>query len=117
MPLPSRSRPMNRVSGPSRRTRRRPSACLRPGMERLEDRMVLSTIRFINPAGGCWHDPSNREGGRVPGQDDDAVIDIANITVTHSAAGNDRVRSVTNNGATIILSGGELQFFASSVQT
>src|SRR5262245_55420417 len=94
------SKPVRRRRPPRRRTR--VIGC-KPGVECLEDRMVPATLRFINPAGGDWDTPTNWDEGRIPGMNDDVVIDLPGIAVTHSRNVIDLVQSVTNQGATIDL--------------
>jgi hypothetical protein len=46
----------------------------------------LDQFRWINPAGGNWNLPANWSQNRVPGPDDDVVIDLAgDFTVTLDA--------------------------------
>src|SRR5262249_29349500 len=71
------------------------------------------TVTWINPGGGDWDTPANWSTGAVPGPDDDAVIDIAGITVTHATGANDSAHSVASQ-ASIILSSGSLSFAADS---
>ena len=66
-------------------SRRRPrsqqwrrSIGLRPWLEGLEDRTVLSTITWnttLHPTGGSWDDPSSWNGDVVPGVSDIAEIE------------------------------------------
>ena len=57
-------------------------------MELLEDRQLLTTVSWINPAGGIWNTASNWRddvgANRVPAAADDVVIDLtgADYTVT-----------------------------------
>ncbi len=76
-------------------------------LEHLEDRVLLSVVSWINPAGGDWDTSGNWSTGQVPGAADDAVINYANITVTHNTSSSDSVNSITSQ-ATLILSGGVL---------
>jgi hypothetical protein len=75
----------------------------RPQIELLEDRVVLSTIRWINSANGNWEDASNWSGGVVPGSGDDVIIDVpGKITVRHGT-GNDSIQSlISQQNLTII---------------
>ena len=82
---------------------------MRPLLEGLEDRVVLSTIHWnseVAPAGGAWSTPSNWVGGVAPTIDDDVIIDLANpgsVTVTANAA----VKSlITDADTTFTLSSG-----------
>jgi hypothetical protein len=61
--------------------RRRPARC-RPELLNLEDRTLPSTISWLRPVSGEWHDAANWAGGQVPTRSDDAVIPFAGITVT-----------------------------------
>ena len=73
-------------------------------LEGLEDRLLLSTIRWTNPAGGDWDTAANWDLNRVPVAADDAVIDTAGITVTHGVGTSDAVHSITSQAA-LVLSG------------
>ena len=84
----------------------------RPFLEELEDRLVLS-ITWINPSGGDWDLASNWDADRVPTATDDAVINMAGITVTHSSSANDSVNSLMCL-ATLDLSAGSMNLLASS---
>ncbi len=62
---------------------------LRVFCEALEDWTLLSTMDFINPAGGLWSVATNWVNGakpsvqHVPNSSDNAVIDVpGNVTVT-----------------------------------
>jgi hypothetical protein len=78
----------------------------------LEDRMLLATITWINPSGGDWDTPANWSSGAVPGPSDDAVINLPEITVTHSS-GTDSVNSITSQDQ-IVLGGGTLAVASAS---
>ena len=67
----------------------------RIGFEILEDRLTLSTVRWINSAGGDWDKPSNWSTGALPGAGDDVVIDTPGITVTRSTFASDSIHSNT----------------------
>jgi RHS repeat-associated protein len=77
----------------------------RPFLEAFEDRVLLSTVTWVGGSGD-WSVGSNWSNGVGPGAGDDAVINVAGITVTHST-GSDTVKSLTANDA-IGLSGGTL---------
>ena len=64
---------------------------------------VLSTVTWINPAGGDWDTASNWDAGRVPAAFDDVVINIPGITVTHSTSATDSVHSLTCAGCSVHL--------------
>src|SRR6516162_1968842 len=58
-------------------------------LEVLEDRILPSTVTWINLAGGGWDTAGNWRDdqgiNRLPGPNDDAVINVAgNVTITHS---------------------------------
>src|SRR5262245_20907545 len=74
-------------------------------MEQLEDRILLAPVTWIGGSGD-WNDGANWSNGVGPGQDDDATIDVAGITVTHST-GSHTVKSLTINDP-LTLSGGTL---------
>ena len=98
--------------------RRRPSlgrrrcAALRPRLQVLEDRTVLSTIDWNTtaaPTGGYWDTGSNWVGGVSPGPNDDAVIDLTSTgTVTVNTNQGDMVKSVTTNSNTTFVDNGSL---------
>lgn len=78
--------------------RRRAVACgrFRPGLEPLEHRLLLTTIRWTNPNGGSWQTTANWDLQRVPGPGDDVVIDPAGGTgtVTYLDAGTTEIQSL-----------------------
>lgn len=92
------------------RARRRHA--LRPRLDALEERTLLSTVTWINPSGGDWDTPSNWSSGALPGPSDDVVINQPDITVTHNG-GNDSVNSITSQDP-ITLNGGTLGVAAAS---
>ncbi len=101
-----------RVGGRLRPDRRR--VALRRAMplggvalERLEPRIVPSTLTWIAPGGGDWDTAANWSGGKVPTATDDAVISIKTGTITHSSSATDAVRDLTSN-APLTISGGKL---------
>src|SRR5262249_11545589 len=66
-------------------------------------------VHWINPAGGDWDTASNwrdEEGvNRVPGPDDQAIIDIPGqngFTVTHSSGAADSVHRLTSQDAIVL---------------
>ncbi|MGP0065533.1 MAG: beta strand repeat-containing protein, partial [Isosphaeraceae bacterium] len=75
----------------------------------LEDRLLLTTDTWINPAGGDWSTPSDWSSQALPGPNDDVVIDDLNpgASVTHSQNVTDTIHSLTA-AAPITLSEGEL---------
>jgi RHS repeat-associated protein len=78
-------------------------------LEILEERVLPATVTWIGGSGD-WSTVSNWRddamANRLPGPADDAVIDVAGISVTHSA-GADTVKSLTINDP-FSLSGGTL---------
>jgi hypothetical protein len=90
----------------SRRTTR-----TRPRLETLEDRTLLSTVTWINSAGGDWDTVTNWQddlgNNRLPGPADDVIVPSGAFTVAHSSAVTDSVKSIANQAA-IVLSGGTL---------
>ncbi len=101
------------VDRSDRRTRRRRPGTARHGrrlwFEGLEDRTLLATVTWINPAGGNWDTASNWSTGALPGSGDDVVINSLNsgASVTHTQNVTDTVNSVTAS-APITLAGGTL---------
>jgi RHS repeat-associated protein len=85
-------------------------------LEILEDRILLATARWINAAGGDWGEASNWDIQRVPSSSDDVIIDMANVTVTHST-GSDSINRLTLSGSdsALILADGTLTI-ANTVQ-
>ena len=79
---------------------------LRPWLEGLEDRLVLSTITWnttVAPTGGNWDTGSNWIGGLAPAASDDAVIDLTSTgTVTLSSNQADAVHSLVTNAETTL---------------
>src|SRR5437879_3477143 len=74
-------------------------------LEALEDRNLFS-VNWINAAGGDWSTPGNWSTNALPGPNDDVVITLPGITVTHSA-GIDSVHSL-NNADLFVIDGGSL---------
>jgi hypothetical protein len=78
IPATSREREARRA----RRARTRRSVL---ALAPLEDRTMMSTVRWINPAGGDWDTTSNWDSGTVPGPGADGVIEVAGApTITHN---------------------------------
>src|SRR6516162_9535841 len=81
-------------------------------LEVLEDRILPSTVTWINLAGGGWDTAGNWRDdqgiNRLPGPNDDAVINVAgNVTITHSQNVTDTIKSLTASDP-LTLSGGTL---------
>jgi hypothetical protein len=79
-------------------------------LELFEDRTLLSVVNWIGGSGD-WNTPTNWEGGELPGPDDDAVISVAGITVTHSTTAYDQIKTlelVDGAGITLELTSGTL---------
>ena len=77
---------------------------LRPALESLEGRVVLSQILWNTtaaPTGGDFDTATNWVGSVVPGSNDDAVINLPGTgTVTHNPGNSDTIQSLTTNAAT-----------------
>lgn len=75
-------------------------------VELLEERTLLATIQWINPAGGDWGVAANWDLNRVPQAADDVVINVGGngLVVTH-AAGSDTVNSL-NSQRNLTVTGG-----------
>ncbi len=90
----------------------------RPALSKLEDRTLLATMNWINPAGGDWDvasnwvNSTNPSDQHVPTASDNAVIDMPDITVTHDS-GTDAVNSITSQDP-IVLNGGTLSVASAS---
>ncbi len=99
-----------------RRARRRSS--VQPALTQLENRTLLATMIWTNPAGGDWDIASNWVNSTVPGDQhvptaaDNAAIDLPDITITHDS-GTDTVNSITSQDP-IALNGGSLTVNAAS---
>ncbi|HTU21813.1 MAG TPA: hypothetical protein VMG10_27490, partial [Gemmataceae bacterium] len=97
------------------RPRRRLGSNSRLFLECLETRNLLSTVVWINPNGGDWDTASNwldttTGTNHVPTANDNAVIAISGITVTHTSVfSSDTVNSLASQ-ATLSVSGGSLTF-------
>ena len=88
----------------------------RPALSQLEQRTLLASVTWINPAGGDWDTPANWSTGALPGPSDDVVIEISGITVTHSSTDSDSVNSLTISASdsTLNLSNGSLAIASDS---
>jgi uncharacterized protein YlbG (UPF0298 family) len=97
-----RSRSIDLTTLPLRRDKdRRRSRILRPSLEGLESRSLLSNVSWINPNGGDWDTGANWSTGQVPGQNDNVTISLSSAeTITHSSSTGDSVLSLTTNSST-----------------
>ena len=87
---------------------RRRCVALRPWLQVLEDRIVLTTDTWIAATGGNWDVPQNWSLGTVPTASEDAVVDFTSIqTVTVSSTG-DQVASLTTNADANFIDKGSL---------
>jgi hypothetical protein len=107
-------RPMKQLSAKwphgSAKARRKFKQRYRPALHQLEDRIAPSVVNWIGGSGD-WENASNWQDAttgmnHVPGPNDDAVINVAGISVTHST-GADTVKSLTLNDP-LSLTGGTL---------
>ncbi len=101
----SRHSQTNRPPSRSRRHEsRRRTLSVRPVIEGLEERLVLSTILWDStnsPAGGSWDTGTNWVGGNVPGATDDAVVNLTSPgTVTLGSSVSATLNSLTTNANT-----------------
>ena len=85
---------------------------LRPLIESLEDRTVLSTIMWnttVAPNGGDWDTAANWVGGVIPTASNDVVVDLTSSgTITHSKSINDTANSLTTTNASLSLTSGSI---------
>jgi fibronectin-binding autotransporter adhesin len=79
----------------------------RPRLEALEDRTLPSIVNWIGGSGN-WNDASHWDAGNVPTAADDAVINVAGVTVTHGNSGTDPVQSISVSSGTLSLTVGTL---------
>ncbi|MDB5349248.1 MAG: putative autotransporter protein, partial [Planctomycetota bacterium] len=96
-----------RTSSRQRRlAERRRSTSLRPMVEGLEDRVVLSTIVWntaVAPSGGDWDTDGNWVGNSKPKSGDTAQINLTSAgTVTHLTGVSDSVLNVSTNALTTL---------------
>ena len=106
-------------NSPSVRARRRrmfsvPLRRLRPVIELLEIRQLLSTVDWISPTSGSWDVASNWSTGKVPGPADDVIIDVPGVSPTVTIGSNvESVNSITADDP-LVISGGGLTVAADS---
>ena len=106
----------------SRRSKRLGLRAARPGIwvfrprwDVMEDRTLLATMNWTNPAGGDWDNISNWVNAanpsdhHVPTSSDDADLGIGGVTVTVTSYVSNSVNSVTiASGTTLSLASGIL---------
>ncbi len=101
-----------------RRQERKAVLNFNPGWDpiALEPRTLLSTVNWINAAGGDWDTGSNWSTGSMPGASDNVTIDLSpGVTVTHSQNDADSVNDLTVAGAdTLSFSSGSLSIESAS---
>jgi YD repeat-containing protein len=87
----------------------------RPHLEQLEERVLPSTVKWINAAGGDWDVASNWNTGKLPGASDDVVIPFftGGLTITHIGSNADSIKSLTSQEK-IDLSNGSLSIAKAS---
>ncbi len=86
---------------------------VKPVCERLESRVMLSTVTWTAPGSGQWSNPANWSGDSVPGAGDDVVINHpGNITIT--SIGTVTVNSISVLGDTLEVSDGSITVAANS---
>jgi hypothetical protein len=78
---------------------------IRPAVETLENRQLLSTVDWISPSSGSWDVASNWSTDAVPGSGDNVVINVPGVTVTISSKV-ESVNSVTIDDPLDIAGGG-----------
>src|SRR5262245_5765675 len=81
------------------RNERRADRMVRPGCERLEDRLAPAVFNWDGGASGTgsdWHVAANWVGDSLPGAADDAIIGAAFSGVTIKASSGVSVHSVTS---------------------
>src|SRR5712692_10167406 len=106
-----------RATRPARRRgRHQTRRDVRPRLEVLEDRTVPSTVIWIDGSGDwsnntSWLDTTTQTH-HTPTAADNAVIDVAGLTITHST-GSDTVHSLVSNDG-FVLSGGTLSLTTAS---
>ena len=67
-----------------------------PRVEALEERTLLATIRWNNPAGGSWHEAGNWDLQRVPAAGDDVVVDLPGDYFVYHSLGSTDINSFTS---------------------
>ena len=82
----------------------------------LEDRTLLSSVNWINAAGGDWDTPANWNTDSVPSASDDVWIDLSpGITIAHSQNDADSVNTLTlASPDTLSISNGSLSIESAS---
>jgi hypothetical protein len=82
-------------------------------LEALEDRILPSTVSWINASSGAWSTASNWSNGSVPGAGDDVLINQSAV-VTVTLAASTSIHSLSLTGATLNVTGGTLAMAADS---
>jgi hypothetical protein len=82
----------------------------------MEERLAPATISWINANGGDWDTAGNWSSGSQPGANDDVLINLPGVTVTHNQAVTDSIHSLTSSDP-IIFSAGTLSLAAASTIT
>jgi autotransporter-associated beta strand protein len=88
----------------------------------MEDRTLLATMVWTNPAGGDWDtagnwvNQTNAADHHIPTGSDDALINLGGITVTHASSASDSVHGLTisTSQTTLNLSSGTMSLAAAS---
>jgi hypothetical protein len=109
---------VRRLAGPSRRGRSGEArVSFRPELLRLEDRLAPAIVVWDGGPQGTgtnWNDPGNWVGNRVPGRNDDALIDANFAGVTIVSSQNVTIHSVTSEAA-LQIAGGTFSIATDSV--
>jgi hypothetical protein len=84
-------------------------------LEGLENRTVLSSVTWINAAGGDWGTAANWSDNALPNASEDAVINIATSSpITISSGDPVAAHSLTDTTASLDITGGSLSLGAAS---
>ena len=101
-----------------RRSRKAVAEFQQPNWEpnALEPRILLSTVTWINAAGGDWDTPANWNTGSVPSASDDVSINVSpGTTITHSQNNADSVNTLNLSSADVLsISNGGLSIASTS---
>jgi hypothetical protein len=85
-------------------------------VETLETRIVLSTVTWVNPAGGNWSVPANWSTDALPGSGDDVVINQAGSPTITMDVSSVSVHSVTSSDPFVVAAGKTLTVTAGASQ-